>query len=493
MNLGQERDNARKVCGGDSCGKPRGVRESVFLPCSATFSNQSVERAYRDFLTDAASNRERLLQFIAITVFLSYGILDLLTVGSLATEFLILRFVFITPVVIVGVIITSLSRFRRHIQWSTTFGFAAFSAAIIYMIYRMPGEGSPPYIIGLLVVMIFTSCLMRINFLIAAPVYLFIACAYCAVLVAHESLPSSQIVAGSFFMISVAAVAVVTIYVQEIRSRADWLHNLERERDSAKIEQLLVEATAADRSKINFLSVLTHELRTPLHQIIGFSEVVRTEIATNDKTNVTEQLDRILASARDLLKKLGQMLRYADATAGKLEYFPDDIAIEEVIEQLSDQFHAVAHAKSIAIDSEHVTAATLRIDQHHTIYALSNLLENALNASTPGSAIHIEGERLGDDGYRLRIRDHGCGMAVEKIAAAMSPFEQIEPARSRNREGLGLGLTIAKRLLNEQQASLSIDSAVGVGTTATIEFARNRQPDTDEVQANVAAFVNRSA
>ena len=445
------------------------IREGL-RPASATFTDGATETAYRNFLSGPASDRERLLQVLGIISYLSYAALDLFVAGSLALEFIALRFFLVLPLVGLCVALTSLPKFRRHIEYSTTFGFAAMSLSIVYMIYKMPVVGAPPYIIGLLVVMIFTSCLMRVRFMIAAPVFISIAAAYCTVLIARPGIPPAEIISGYFFMLSVAAVAVVTNYLQERRARETWLRNVQRERDSARIEQLLVEATAADRSKINFLSILTHELRTPLHQIIGFSEISRNQVAGGEAENRIAPLDQITLSARDLLKKLGQMLRYADATAGKLNYSIDEIPILEIIDQIADQFAPSASAKSIRLDVSQVEPATLSIDQHHTAYALSNLVENAFNASAAGSTVKIVGAHTNDKRYRLQISDNGVGMSPEKIASAFAPFEQTESGRSRSREGIGLGLSIAKLILNGQGAVLSIRSAPGIGTVATVSF-----------------------
>src|SRR5690606_3861224 len=150
-------------------------------------------------------------------------------------------------------------------------------------------------------------------------------------------------------MISVTGVALVSNYLQERRSRQKWAQDVQRKRDAARIEQLLVEATAADRSKLNFLSILTHELRTPLHQITGYDDILRLQVNNGETKDLMSSIDQISTSAHGLLKKLSQMLRYADATAGKLDFVVEDIEIGEIIDYLDGQHTASASGRSISL------------------------------------------------------------------------------------------------------------------------------------------------
>ncbi|MCB2114003.1 MAG: HAMP domain-containing sensor histidine kinase [Parvularculaceae bacterium] len=444
------------------------VRDAL-RPIIAEFADADTERAYRAHLTGHEADRELLLQTLGIGVYLSYSFLDLMVGGALGAEFVMVRFIFALPIIVLGVLITSFRRYRRYVEYSTTFGFAAMSLSIVYMIYRMPGQGAPPYIIGLLVVMVFASCLMRVSVKLATPVFVAIAATYCVALILGRHFTANEIASGYFFMISVTGVAVVSNYLQERRSRQKWAQDVQRKRDAARIEQLLVEATAADRSKLNFLSILTHELRTPLHQIIGYDDLLRNQVSKGETDDVLESIDQISTSAHGLLKKLSQMLRYADATAGKLDFLVEDIEISEIIDCLGEKHAASVSGKSISLDTSGVQKAVLRIDQHHTSYALSNLIENAIGASRRDTKIVIEG-RIVDDFYQLDIADQGCGMAPEKLKAAFSPFEQTDSARSRLKEGLGLGIPIARLLLEGQDARLTIETAEGSGTTASVRF-----------------------
>jgi signal transduction histidine kinase len=446
----------------------------------ATFADHATEYRFQHHLIAEGFAREKLMQALGSLIFVAYGVLDMLVVGDLAKEFLAVRFLIAAPIAFGLIWLSWLKPLRRFFGLATALALMIYAIAIVYMIYRLPGPAAPPYIIGVLVVLIFTSCLMRINFVYAGPTYAFIAAIYCFALLQKSTANYEEIVSGYFFMISVTGVAIATIYIQERRAREIWLGAELRAIDDARIRQLLLEATAADRSKTNFLSVVTHELRTPLHQIIGFSEVVRNQPEIADAANY---LDQVISSANELLKKLGKMLRYADAAAGKLRVEIEDCDIMDIVDRIKEETRKSAAARNNILDTSELEAATVFVDPHHAAYAIQNIVENAINASRPGSVISMQGHVLDTGDYRLRIIDSGCGMSREQIEGAFQPFAQVDAGLARYREGLGLGLPIANRLLAEQNALLSIQSTVGAGTTIEIIFKKKPQAAAAEADA----------
>ncbi len=116
--------------------------------------------------------------------------------------------------------------------------------------------------------------------------------------------------------------------------------------------------------------------------------------------------------------------------------------------------------------------AEIVIDAHHTAYALQNLVENAINASAAGGGVSIAGAVLPSGDYEIRIIDSGAGMSEAQIRTALTPFAQTDGGLARYREGLGLGLPIASRLLFEQGSTLTLQSKVGEGTIVSVRFLK---------------------
>lgn len=448
--------------------EPAHARGGVRLT-TATFADPATEARFKAHLAGEGFQRERLMQLLGWLIFVGYGALDFLVAGEHAAEFVTIRFIVAAPAALAVMALCWAKPFRRYLGQSTAVALLLCALAIIYMIFRMQGPSAPPYIIGVLVVLVYTSCVMRIDFLFASATYSLIAATYCAALFAKAAQGEADMISGSFFMISVAGIAIATIYLQERRVRETWLNMEQRAADDALIRQLLLEATAADRSKANFLSVVTHELRTPLHQIIGFSEIVR---ANPQGDSNAGHLDQVIASASQLLKKLAKMLRYAEAAAGKIRIELEDAPVEEIIDRVITETRASANAKNVRIDASGLQSGSLTIDVHHSAYALQNLVENAINASAAGSVVSIAGVRLPTGDYEIRIIDSGAGMTRAQAESALAPFEQTDSGLARYREGLGLGLPIASSLLSAQGAALRIDSTPGVGTIVAVRFAK---------------------
>lgn len=438
---------------------------------SASFKDKATERDYIKHLVAHSLPGERYIWYIVILTVAFYAILDYLTISENLGTVLAIRGGAVLAMLCI-LPISFIDKIKPHFGWISASGVLLSAVAIIAMIAIIPPEGAPPYIIGVFVVFIASSCIMRIPFPIAAGTYLFSSALYLAVLNLNPAFPYVEVVSGHFFMISIASVAVITNYTQEIRSRMIWKRDQQRAADAAYIEQLLIEATAADRSKINFLSMMSHELRTPLHQIIGYTEIAKTsfDVANDDAPQAEDgPHDQILTAARILLERIQKMLRYADATAGKIDYDIAPTKISEIVEASLEQSLNGFEKKSLYVETDEVEDARVQVDIFHTCYAINNILENAREASSANGKIWIAG-RLEDDIYRLTIRDEGPGMSSEKLAQVLQPFAQSDNVLVRKREGLGLGLTIANRIFTDQNAELSLESNEGQGLTATISF-----------------------
>ncbi len=435
------------------------------------FQNPEIEANYIASLVKGTLPSERYLWISVIVAYFSFGILDVLTISENLEHILLVRL--LTGLIILALIpLSFLERLKPHFGWLSAAAIFFSAQAIIYMICVMPAAGSPPYIIGILVVFIATSCLMRIPFRVAASVYIISSLSYSAVLNFDAEFTSTDIISGHFFMFSIVSVAVLTIYTQEIRSRMIWLRDEQRQRDAETIENLLIEATAADQSKINFLSMMSHELRTPLHQIIGYTEVVTNACkAANDDHENVRHLNEIHGSAHVLLSRIQKMLRFADTTAGKMKYELAETPVDELVDVAVEQMRGGIEKKSLKVDLVELQGGDVEIDIVHTCYALNNILENAINASPQNGTIWIGGSKTKDGGYDLTVRDEGAGMSPEQLESALRPFTQGEHALARSREGMGLGLTLANHIFRDQRASIQLASTEGAGVTVTISFA----------------------
>jgi signal transduction histidine kinase len=436
---------------------------------SASFADRELEAAYQRHLVNVELPKIRLIALAGVVVWYSFGILDFLTIGENLQGVLVLRGLISGPIGIVLTAMLWMGRFKQAYGAIIAAAMLLFSLAIISMIALMPTVGAPPYIIGVFIIFAYSSCFNRISFPLAASVYLATSMSYICLLAFGGKFTRVDVIAGIFFMWNIASIAVLTHYAQELRSRQIWRRNRQRALDAAYIEELLIEATAADQSKINFISILSHELRTPLHQIIGFSEIVRQRIAGEGPVDAGGFVDDIRGSAHELLARIGKMLRYADATAGKIKYEVEDVLAADLVETVLVQMRDKAAKREVELDASGLKDASILIDHHHTSYAIGHIIENAIKASKKGGIVAVKG-RPENGAYVLEIEDKGAGMDPNQIKSAFEPFAQIEQVRTRSRDGLGLGLTLARKIFQDQKAELSIVSAKDKGTTVTIRL-----------------------
>ncbi|MEM9618402.1 MAG: HAMP domain-containing sensor histidine kinase [Pseudomonadota bacterium] len=444
------------------------VKQFNFL--QARFRDRETEHAYQKYLIDVELPKERLVNYLGIGIYLIFGILDVYTFDEKLNHVLILRWAICAPVAISLISLTFFDRFKMHFQYITISVMVIGSLSVVGMIGMMDPEGGPPYLIGILAIFIFYACMQRMYFLAAAAVFIGVSAAYSLTITVISPKTPEEIASGHFFMIFIASVAFFTIYMQEIRSRINFFQLRQREMDATFIEKLLIEATAADRAKISFLSILSHELRTPLHQIVGFSEVVKNQVTHDPNSDPSDYLDEIHSSATSLLTSISKMLRYADATAGKISYDAMDCSVDYLIETVIEQARSKAEQEKVTISLGEIENAKLHIDHLHTAYAIGQLLDNAIAASSQGGGVEITGGLNDDGGYRLDIIDHGCGMSQDQITAAFAPFVQTEDVKTRTMEGVGLGLSLSKKIVEDQGAALILNSEVDLGTTVSVVF-----------------------
>jgi two-component system, cell cycle sensor histidine kinase PleC len=243
-----------------------------------------------------------------------------------------------------------------------------------------------------------------------------------------------------------------------------------------ELSEALATAHEASRAKSNFLALMSHELRTPLNAIIGFSEVLGGEMfGTLGNGRYRDYAHDIHGAGRHLLALINDILDLSKAEAGKFELNNEEIAPKELIGECMKLMRGRAVEARLSLthgaegDIPSLHADRLRVKQ-----ILLNLLSNAVKFTPPGGAIRISVERGEDGGLMLAISDTGIGIAPEFIQAALEPFRQIASPFARNVEGTGLGLALAKALMECHGGTLELESALNLGTTARLIFPAER-------------------
>ena len=252
---------------------------------------------------------------------------------------------------------------------------------------------------------------------------------------------------------------------QSVDSLGQFL--VERERREAELEEARDLAEAANRSKTAFLANMSHELRTPLNAINGFSEMMSIEMfGPLGDQRYREYAEKINLSGNHLLAIISDILDVSKIEAGKGELQIEEVDPREIL--VSGVELMRVRAEEAELDLE-VTMAddlpVIRADGRRVRQILLNLLSNAIKFTPSGGRVAVEARWTDRDGLVVSISDTGIGIAAEHLHTALEPFGQIENAYSRKYEGTGLGLPLARALVEIHGGELSLESEFDVGTT----------------------------
>jgi cell cycle sensor histidine kinase DivJ len=240
-------------------------------------------------------------------------------------------------------------------------------------------------------------------------------------------------------------------------------------------EQALVEARdqalAASRAKSRFLANMSHELRTPLNAIIGFSEVTMREMFGAIGPRYQEYARLIHESGTHLLDLINSVLDMSKIEAGKFELSEEVFALQEAAESAVRVLKLPAERSAVALRLEIAPAAErIFADRRAIKQILVNLLSNGVKYTPPGGEVVINASLAADRAVEISVRDTGTGIAPSDLERLGKPFEQVETAAVRAKEGTGLGLALVKSLTKLHGGEARLSSVLGEGTTVTIRL-----------------------
>jgi two-component system, cell cycle sensor histidine kinase PleC len=231
-----------------------------------------------------------------------------------------------------------------------------------------------------------------------------------------------------------------------------------------------VESELASRVKSEFIANMSHELRTPLNTVIGFSKLI-SECGRRQLTSdqIAEYADLIRDAATHLLTVINDILDISKMQSGKYTLDAREIDLNDIVQSAVAGFTRNAADLGVSIESRiDATVPTVRGDPAKLRQVFNNLISNAVKFTPPGGSVQVSAEVLTDGGVAVIIRDTGVGMTKAEIAVALTPFSQVDASHSRWREGAGLGLPIAKALVQLHGGKLEIRSAKSLGTEVAV-------------------------
>jgi signal transduction histidine kinase len=227
--------------------------------------------------------------------------------------------------------------------------------------------------------------------------------------------------------------------------------------------------------KLDFLAKVSHEVRTPLNSILGFTELMLEErLGAIGNPRYKGYLEDIHQSGLYALSLLNDLLDISKIEAGKFELDFTSVELPELVEACAASLQPLAKRERILLRTSLApNLPALLADRRRLKQILLNLLSNAIKFTNAGGQVIVSAGRIEGGALRLRVRDNGVGMSADEIAFAMQPFHQLDTA-PRKQVGTGLGLPVTKALVDANRARLLLTSERGAGTCADVIFPPER-------------------
>lgn len=234
-------------------------------------------------------------------------------------------------------------------------------------------------------------------------------------------------------------------------------------------------AEAGSQFKDSLLSVMSHELRTPLNAIIGFGQILSSQFERENDAVHKEYSDYIVDGGKRLLNSVSDMLLASDARTGPIALNEVDCTIEEIVDlALSPLEKTLSLAQPDLKRAIRDPNLEVCCDRALVARAIGKLVENAVKFSPRGVSVTVGAAQTRGGDLVFLVRDTGPGMAPERLAVALQPFNQADMSLRRSKEGLGLGLPLVGAIIASHGGRIRIESAPGKGTSAYISLPAAR-------------------
>jgi len=236
----------------------------------------------------------------------------------------------------------------------------------------------------------------------------------------------------------------------------------------AELEKALDRARAAEKARSMFFSIVSHDIRTPLNAILGYSELLQSGIQSEAERN--EALQSIRASGTTLLQLVNDVLDLAKMDSGKMTLHPEPMLLAHLTDEVFASFRMAAAEKGIELVNQTAGVPTVLLDEHRFRQILFNLIGNAVKFTEKGSV--TVSASYADTSLEVSVSDTGCGIASDMLTRILDPFVQVQdPSHAADRAGgTGLGLSICRRLVEVMGGRLIVESELGKGSTFRVRI-----------------------
>ena len=227
----------------------------------------------------------------------------------------------------------------------------------------------------------------------------------------------------------------------------------------------------ASRAKSEFLSRMSHEMRTPLNAVIGFTQLMRMQPGGGDSGKVIEYTDYLMRASQHLLDLINEVLDLQQVEEGRIKLERLPISLSQLVDSTIELLQPMAQQARISVTAQIAGDVWVLADRQRLHQVLINVVSNAIKYNRPQGSVCITVLAADARVVRIAIEDTGCGLSAQQLGRLFQPFERLGH-ESSSIQGTGLGLVIARRLVEEMGGTLTLSSVHGAGTLAQIDLPR---------------------
>ena len=277
----------------------------------------------------------------------------------------------------------------------------------------------------------------------------------------------------------------------EVNGKKKYILVMSDRTSDRKMNQALSEAVraaeTANKAKSTFLSNMSHDIRTPMNAIIGFTTLAVSNI--DDKKRVRDYLGKILSSSNHLLSLINDILDMSRIESGKIHLEETEVSLSDVLHDLKTIISGQIHAKQLELymDAMDVTNEDVYCDKTRLNQVLLNLLSNAVKFTPAGGTVSVRirqypGTVKGSELYEIRVKDNGIGMSQEFVQKIFSPFERERTSTVSRIQGTGLGMAITKNIVNMMGGTIEVLTEQGKGTEFIVRLPFRVQSEHQRIE-----------
>lgn len=470
----------------------KGYKIGYLSPFTLRFKSSRLENLYLSYIIQNSIMQQRLSIVLGIFLYSIFAILDSYFAPKFFYDFLIVRFAIVLPVGVGVFLFTFHKSFHKYAQLILFITILIACLGVVFMISKTGSLVNIPYFTGLVFAFFFAYNFLRLTFRLATVITLISGAVFEFVVFQKTDIPYNELIAGHFFLLIGILLSALSAYYNEILSRKEFYYkeNLINQHESIQQEKLDLEeivsqrtrellkankaltkaklkAEGSERLKTSFLAIISHEVRTPLTKVIGFSELLTKSNITDDKKK--KYKDLVEEGANQLLKVLNDIVDMSKIETQDMSVMYSSFLLNNVVSELEMFFYneceklgkkdLLQFEVSPVLRKEFV----IKTDRQKVKRVLENLLQNAIKFTSSGS-VSID-VFLRDDGfYEFCIADTGKGVKPEDQEIIFDIFRKADERTAQNYGGTGLGLTLSKGFVRNIGGKIWVQSEEGKGS-----------------------------